>query len=130
MPWSKTTWANAIATHTTSTEVAPSGSVSANIDTHGANKYITLAVRVSVLFDTAPNKAAEIGFYGYNADGPDTDVDTLALYAAEIPQRTTSEEIATYQLNVAALDQVQVLVTNLDSTKSVWVHVSYMAGYQ
>jgi hypothetical protein len=129
MPWTKTTWANLVGTNTTSTEVAPSGTISGNIDCAGANDYISLAVRVSTLFDTAPNKATQVDFFGYNADAADTDVDTIAIYTAEIPQVTTSEEIATYQLNVSALDQMQVLVTNLDSTKSIWVHVSYQAGY-
>jgi len=116
-------------TSTTSVEVAPSGNTGGNIDCAGANDYISLAVRVSVLFDTAPNKASQVDFYGYNADAADTDADTIAIYTAEIPQVTTSEEIATYQVNVSALDQMRVIVTNLDTTKSIWVHVSWQAGY-
>ena len=129
MAWSKTTWANLRGTNTTSVEVAPSGTTGGNIDCAGANKFISLAVRVSALFDTAPNKAARVDFYGYNADAADVDADTIAIYTADIPQHTTSEEIATYQVNVSALDQMRIVVTNLDTTKSIWVHVSYQAGY-
>jgi len=129
MPWTKTTWANLIGTNTTSTELAPSGTISGDIDTAGANDYISLAVRVSTLFDTAPNKGLQIDFFPINTDAADTDRDTLALYTFEIPQVTTSEEISTPQVNVSALDQVRVLLTNLDTTKSQWVHVSWQAGY-
>ena len=66
MAWSKTTWANLIGTQTTSTEVAPAGTVGGDIDTHGANKYVTLAVRCSVLFDNAPNKPTQIDFFPKN----------------------------------------------------------------
>ncbi len=129
MPWTKTAWANLRGTNTTSVAVAPSGNTGGNVDCAGANDYISLAVRVSVLFDTAPNKAAQVDFYGYNEDMADTDADTLAIYTAEIPQVTTSEEIATYQINVSALDHVRCVVTNLDTTKTIDVHIAYMAGY-
>ena len=129
MAWNKTTWANLIGTQTTSTEVAPSGTIGGDIDTHGANKYVTLAVRCSVLFDNAPNQPTQIDFLPKNTDDSDTDPDTLAMFSAQIPTVTTSEEIATYQLNVSALDQLRVFITNLDTTQSVWVNVTYQAGY-
>ena len=129
MPWSKTTWANLIGTNTTSSVLNTNATTCGQIDCHAANKYISLAVRVSVLFQTAPNQAVDVDFYGYNADMVDTDRDTLALYSVQIPEVTTSEEIATYQLNVSALDQVSVCIHNLDTTKSVQINVAWMAGY-
>ena len=63
-----------------------------------------------------------------DTDGANED-DTLALWAAEIPEVSTSEERATYQLNVSALDHVKVKITNNDSADTIDVFVSAMAGY-
>jgi hypothetical protein len=129
MAWSKTAWSDVIGSDASKTSLAAGASTTGDIDCAGTNKYISLAIKVVVVFGATPDGDVTVEVFGLDADGAN-EVDTLAMFEATVPRVTSSEERATYQLNVSALDQVRVKLTNNDSADSVSVWVSARAGYQ
>jgi hypothetical protein len=129
MAWTKSAWADVIGTDTTKITVSGgSSTTTGTVDCNGTNPYVTLAIKAVAIYGTTPDDSVLVEVLGVDADGANED-DTLALWSAEIPSVSTSEERATYQLNVSALDTVKVKVTNQDSTDTVDVWVSVMGGY-
>ena len=128
MAWTKSAWADIIGTDASKVTLSAASTTTGTIDCNGANPYITLGVKVVVIFGTTPDDDVTIEFLGRDADDAAED-DTLPIYEAAIPEVSTSEERATYQLNVSALDTVKVRVTNNDSADSVDVWVEGMGGY-
>lgn len=128
MAWTKSTWADVIGTDGTKASVSAAATATGVIDCNGTNPFITLGVKVVVVFGTTPDDDVTVEFLHRDADGAAED-DTIPLYEAAIPEVSTSEQRATYQLNVSALDSVKVKITNNDSTDAVTVWVEAMGGY-
>lgn len=129
MPWNKTAWSDVIGTNATKITLSAASTTTGTIDCAvPANPYVALGIKAVSIFGTTPDDSCLIEIVGRDTDGAAED-DTLALWAAEIPEVSTSEERATYQVNVAALDHVKVRVTNQDSADTIDVWVSVMAGY-
>jgi len=129
MAWTKTAWTDLIGTDASKTNLAAGSSATGDIDCNETNPYIVVAVKVVVVFGGTPDGDVKVEFFGVDADGAN-EPDTLAVFAATIPYSASSEERATYQINVSALDTLRVEVTNQDSSDAVSVWVSYMAAYQ
>jgi hypothetical protein len=129
MSWTKGSWTDLIGTDGTKTTIASGATETGDIDCNGANPFIVVAVKVVVVFGGSPDDDITIEFFGKDADDA-AEVDTLAIFEASIPEQTSSEERATYQINVSALDTLQVSITNNDSADSVDVWVEYMGAYQ
>jgi len=129
MAWTKTAWADLIGSDASKTTVAAGSSTTGDIDCNGANPFIVVAIKVVVVFGGSPDDDVTVKLFGVDTDGAN-EPDTLAMYEAAIPEVTSSEERATYQVNVSALDHLRVQVTNNDSADSVDVWVSYMGAYQ
>jgi hypothetical protein len=128
MAWTKSAWADVIASNASKTTVTSNSTVSGDIDCNGTNPFVTLAVKVVAIISNTPQDDVLVQFYGVDTDGAN-EPDTLAIYEAEIPAVTSSEERATYQLNVSALDNVRVLITNQDDADAISVWASYIGGY-
>jgi len=128
MAWAKTAWVNVVGTDATKINISAAGTATGTVDCDGANPYITLAVKVVSVFGTTPDDSCLVEILGRDANGAAED-DTLALWSAEIPEVSTSEERATYQINVSALDTVKVRITNQDSADAISVWVSAMGAY-
>lgn len=129
MAWTKAAWADVIGTDASKSTVGAAASTTGNFDCNGSNPFIMAAVKVVVIFGSSPDGNLKVEIFGLDADGAN-EVDTLSMFLAHIPYVTSSEERATYHINVAALDQIQVKVTNLDTTDNVSVWVSAMGAYQ
>jgi len=129
MAWTKSSWSDVIGSDGSKTTVTAGSTTTGDIDCNGANPYIVVAIKVVVVFGGTPDDDVTVELFGVDADGAN-EVDTLALFEASIPEVTSSEERATYQINVAALDTLRVSVMNNDSTDSVDVWVSAMGAYQ
>lgn len=128
MAWTKSAWQDIIGTDASKASVAHGSTTTGTIDCNGANPYITLGVKVVVVFGTTPDDDVTVEFLHRDADDAAED-DTIPIYEAAIPEVSTSEERATYQLNVSALDTVKVRITNNDSADAVSVWVEGMGGY-
>lgn len=129
MAWTKSSWADLIGTDGSKETLAAGSATTGDIDCNGANPFITVGVKTVVVFGGSPDDDVTVEFLGVDADDAN-EVDTLAMYEAAIPEQTSSEERATHQVNVSALDTLRVKVTNNDSSDSVDVWVEYMGGYQ
>ena len=128
MAWTKSAWADVIGTDATKITMTAASTTTGTVDVNGANPYITLSLKVRSIFGATPDDSCLIEVLGRDTDGAGED-DTLPLWAAEIPEVSTSEEGTTYQINVSALDHVKVRVTNQDSADTIDVWVSAMGGY-
>ena len=128
MAWTKAAWADIIGTNASKQTVTATNSTSGYVDCNGSNPYMTVAFKVVVVFGATPDDNATVEVFGYDADSA-AEVDTLPMFIAEIPEVTSSEERATFQIDVSALDQIQIVVTNNDSTDSIDVWVEAMGGY-
>ena len=128
MSWTKTSWADLIGTNASKTTITAGNDSSGNIDCNGSNPFMLVAVKVVVVFGASPDDNVTVEAFGYDADGA-AEVDTLPMFVTEIPEVTSSEERATYQIDVSALDQLQIVITNNDSADSIDVWVSYMGAY-
>ncbi len=128
MAWTKGSWTDIIGTDGSKTSIGAGSSSSGEIDCNGANPFIYVAVKVVVVFGGSPDGDVTVEFFGKDADDADEN-DTLAMLTASIPEETSSEERATYQLNVAALDSLTVTITNNDSSDNVSVWVEAMGAY-
>lgn len=129
MAWTKGGWVDIIGTDGSKTSVSAAASATGDIDCSGANPFIAVAVKVVVVFGGSPDADVTVEIFGLDADDAN-EVDTLSMYEARIPEVTSSEERATYQLNVSALDTVQIKITNNDSTDAVTVWVEAQGAYQ
>lgn len=129
MAWAKEAWADVIGTNATKITVAAAGTTTGTIDCKDPNPLISLAIKAVSIFGTTPDGNIKVEVLGRDTDGAAED-DTLAMWSAELPLVSTSEERATYQLNVSALDRVKVRVTNNDTADNVSVWVSAMGAYQ
>ena len=128
MAWTKSAWADVIGTDATKIVLSAASTTTGTVDVNYTSPFITLALKVRSIFGTTPDDSCLIEVLGRDTDGAAED-DTLTLWAAEIPEVSTSEEGTTYQINVSALDHVKVRVTNQDSTDNISVWVSAMGGY-
>lgn len=129
MAWNKTTWIDLIGTNASKQSIASGATAGADIDCNATNKLIYVTVKVVVVFGASPDDDVSVELLGKDLDGAN-EADTLAMFAASIPQVTSSEERATYQFNVASLDGLRVEVNNNDSADAVTAWVSWMGGYQ
>lgn len=128
MAWTKAAWADVIGTNASKAAISASATATGTFDCNGANPYITTSFKVVVVFGTAAAAGVKVEFLGHDADGAAED-DTLAMYEAQVPQVVSSEERATYQVNVSALDTVKVKLTNLDGN-AITAWVAAMGAYQ
>jgi hypothetical protein len=129
MAWTKTSWADVIGTDATKSSVGAGSTATGNIDCNDANPYIVAAIKVRVIFGSSPDDGVDISFFGRDADGA-AENDTVPIFAASIEESSTAELGATYQVNVAGLDTLNVKITNNDSADSVDVWVSRLGAYQ
>lgn len=129
MTWTKAAWADVIGTNASKTTINAGNTSTGDVDCNGANPYIVVDVKVVVIFGASPDDDVTVEIFSVDADGAN-EPDTLALFEATIPEVTSTEERATYTINVAAKDTIRVSITNNDSTDSVDVWVSAMGGYQ
>lgn len=129
MAWTKGAWTDLIGTDGSKTSIAAAGTSSGTIDCNGANPFIVVAIKVVVVFGGSPDDDVTVELFGNDADDA-AENDTLPIFSASIPEETSSEERATYQINVSALDSLVVTVTNNDSTDAVTVWVEYKGAYQ
>jgi hypothetical protein len=128
MAWTKTVWSDLIGTNASKTSVTAGNASTGDIDCNGTNPLVTVAVKVVVVYGATPDDDVAVRLYGVDADGAN-EADTVALYEATVPYVASSEERATFSVNVAALDTLRVEVDNQDSTDSVDVWVSWMGAY-
>ena len=128
MPWSKTAWADVIGSDATRITLSAGSTTTGTVDVAGTHKDVMLGVKILVVFGTTPDDDVTFDVYGLDTDGGN-DTDTISMRTGSIPEESTSTEIATYQIPVGALDHVKVKITNNDSTDTVDVWVSSMAGY-
>jgi len=129
MAWTKSSWADVIGTDGSKTTINSGNTSTGDVDCNGTNPYITLAIKVVIVFGGSPDDDVTVEVFGLDADGAN-EVDTLAMFEASVPETASTEVRATYQINVSALDKVRVQLTNNDSADSIDAWVSAMGGYQ
>jgi len=129
MAWTKGSWTDLIGTNASKTTITTGNTSTGDIDCNGANPFIVVAVKVVIVFGGSPDDDVTVEFIGIDTDGGN-EPDTLPMFEAAIPEETSSEERATYQVNVSALDHLRVAITNNDSTDSIDVWVSFLGAYQ
>jgi len=129
MAWTKSGWSDLIGTDLSKQSINAAASATGDIDCNGTNPFITVAVKVVVVFGDSPDDGVTVEFFGRDADDAD-EPDTVAIYSATIEEVTSTEVRATYQINVSALDELEIKLTNNDSTDAVTVWVEYQGAYQ
>lgn len=130
MAWDKLPWSVLIGTScTTQTTLNTNSSVCGDYDCNTTTVIMVAGVRVAVDYPAAPNAETQVDIYPRDTDKCNLP-DTLAMFSATVPPPTTSGVgIATYQVNVAALDHIRVCLSNPDLTNSVEVLVSVMGAW-
>lgn len=128
MPWTKTAWSDLIGSDATKVTLSAGSTTTGTLDCAAANDYITLGLKVLVVFGTTPDDDVTVDVYGLDTDSG-ADTDTIPIRTGSIPEVSTSTEVVTYQIPVSALDHVKVKITNNDSADTVDVWVNWMAGY-
>ena len=130
MAWQKLDWSVLIGTScTTQTTLVTNSAVCGDYDCDTTTEIIVAAVSVAVDYPAAPNADSQVDIYARDTDSCNL-ADTVSMFSATIPPPTTSGiGIATYQVNVAALDHLRVCITNPDLTNSVEVLVTVKGAW-
>jgi hypothetical protein len=132
MAWEKSGWSDIIGTDGSKSTITSGSSANGDLDCNntstGNNPFITAVWKVVIVFGSTPDDNCTVEWFGKDVDDAN-ELDTLALMTATVPEQTSSEERATYLLDVSAFDTINIKVTNNDSTDSVTCWVEAQGGY-
>ena len=128
MAWSKSDWVDVIGASGALQVLAPAANATGSIDCAGTNKYVSLATQVYYAASAAASTLS-VAWYGLNPDSSLELADTVSMFEVEIVGVNSASVKQTTQIDVSALDAVQIKTTNNENTDSASVWVACRAGY-